>query len=235
MLRPVTRSVNGRRVQRPAIGGRRRGPVRGPEAQRAVPGAVAPGLAVPGPVPSPGPPAPGAAEVGVPVVAGAPVVPGAAVVPGVALAPGGTGVGPAAIGGGGTHVDRVTAFVSSVTAALRASARPSSVAPVVIVIAVSARMFPTKLEDVPIVAELPTCQKTLHAWADPISSTRLAEAVSRVEPAWKMKTAFGSPPPSRVRVPLSPIVGAVYTPAGSVRPTRSAGTAAVDARPAAST
>ncbi len=45
----------------------------------------------------------------------------------------------------------------------------------------------------PSVAELPICQKTLQAWAPPVSSTRLLEAVVSVEPIWKMKTALGSP------------------------------------------
>jgi hypothetical protein len=52
---------------------------------------------------------------------------------------------------------------SNVTAPLRASTLPSTVALVVKVIEVKAIMFPTKTEPVPIVAELPTCQKTLHA------------------------------------------------------------------------
>ncbi len=56
----------------------------------------------------------------------------------------------------------VILLVSKVTAALRASARPKSVAPVFIEIAVSARMFPANCVDVWIVAELPTCQNTLQ-------------------------------------------------------------------------
>ncbi len=50
-------------------------------------------------------------------------------------------------------------------------------APVVAEIDVRARMLPTKVELVPSVAELPTCQYTLHGWAPLISTTRLAEAV----------------------------------------------------------
>jgi hypothetical protein len=46
--------------------------------------------------------------------------------------------------------------VSSVTAPFRASALPSRFTPVVIVIDVSARMFPLNTEFVPRVAELPT-------------------------------------------------------------------------------
>ena len=69
---------------------------------------------------------------------------------------------------------------------------------------VSARMLPVKAVDVPIVAELPTFQKTLQDWAPPVSSTRLPEPVVRLDPAWKTNTASGSPPALRVRSPLSP-------------------------------
>jgi len=56
----------------------------------------------------------------------------------------------------------VIVFVSRVTAPLRASMRPSTVAAVTSVIDVSARMEPRKVVLPPIVAELPTCQKTLQ-------------------------------------------------------------------------
>ena len=52
-------------------------------------------------------------------------------------------------------------LVSSVTAPFRASALPFSVAPVVSVMSESASMLPLKVELVPSVAELPTCQKML--------------------------------------------------------------------------
>ena len=52
-------------------------------------------------------------------------------------------------------------LVSNVTAPLRARALPFSVAPVVRVMSESARMLPLKVELVPSVAELPTCQKML--------------------------------------------------------------------------
>jgi hypothetical protein len=97
-------------------------------------------------------------------------------------------------------------FVSKVTAPLRASSLPATVAPVVAVIDVRARMLPAKLEPVPRVAELPTCQKTLHAWAPLMKTTRLAEAVISVDSVWKMKTASGSPWPSSVRSPVMPKV-----------------------------
>ena len=61
------------------------------------------------------------------------------------------------------HVGVVMVFESKVTAPFRASTRPLTCAPVVSVTDVKARIFPLKAELVPSVAELPTCQKTLHA------------------------------------------------------------------------
>ena len=95
--------------------------------------------------------------------------------------------------------------MSSVTAPFSARARPSTVTPWVTVMLVRARIVPANVEPVPSVAELPTCQKTLHDWAPLIRLTTLDEAVMRVDPAWKTKTELGSPPPSRVTVPVRPI------------------------------
>lgn len=92
----------------------------------------------------------------------------------------------------------------SVTAPLRASARPFTVTPLLIEIDVNARIVPINTEDVPSVAELPICQKTLHACAPLMSFTWLADAVVSMEPTWKMKTALGSPWASSVSVPVSP-------------------------------
>ena len=80
-------------------------------------------------------------------------------------------------------------LLSSVTAPLRASSLPSTVAPVFSVIDVRARIVPLKFVVVPSVAELPTCQKTLHGEAPLTSFTWLADAVISVDAAWKMKTA----------------------------------------------
>jgi hypothetical protein len=77
----------------------------------------------------------------------------------------------------------VIVFVSRVTDPLRASIRPIEVAPVCRVMDVNARMVPRKLVAVPIVAELPICQNTLQDLAPLVSSTRLLDAVVRVEPA----------------------------------------------------
>jgi hypothetical protein len=46
----------------------------------------------------------------------------------------------------------------------------------------------------------------LQLWASFLRTTLLEDAVVSEEPAWKMKTAVGSLPPSRIRVPESPIV-----------------------------
>jgi hypothetical protein len=73
--------------------------------------------------------------------------------------------------------------LSSVTAPLRASTRPSTVTPVVTVAEVRAMSVPTKPEPVPSVAELPTCQYTLHACAPFSRITLLLDAVTTVEPA----------------------------------------------------
>ena len=68
---------------------------------------------------------------------------------------------------------------------------------------VSAMSVPTKPECVPSVAELPTCQYTLHAWAPFSRTTLLPDAVTTVEPAWKINTALGLPAPLSVTVPVS--------------------------------
>jgi hypothetical protein len=91
------------------------------------------------------------------------------------------------------HADAEMVSVSRVTAPFLASTRPLTVTLLVTVMSCNARIVPRKLEPVPRVAELPTCQKTLQGWAPLINVTWLAEAVVRVEPAWKTKTAFASP------------------------------------------
>jgi hypothetical protein len=80
-----------------------------------------------------------------------------------------------------THDGSVKMFVSRVTAPLRASRRPSMRAFVVAVIEVRASTVPTKVELVPSVAELPTCQKTRHAFAPLIRVMVLDDDVINVE------------------------------------------------------
>ena len=96
-------------------------------------------------------------------------------------------------------------------------------------------MLPAKTVDVPSVAELPRSQKTLHACAPLTSRTRLADAVVSVEPAWKTKTALGSPCASSASSPVSASDDPDrYTPGASVVPPRSAGAGTGGVRPAAS-
>jgi len=96
-------------------------------------------------------------------------------------------------------------FVSRVTAPFRASARPCRLTPLFSVIDVSASMFPLKIEFVPRVAELPTCQKMFLAWAPPASTILVSESVMSVEPILKIQTAFALPWASRVRIPFAPV------------------------------
>jgi hypothetical protein len=63
-------------------------------------------------------------------------------------------------------------------------------------------MVPDMTELVPRVALLPTCQKTLAAFAPFIKTTLLFGEVIRVDPILKIKTAFGSPWPSKVTGPV---------------------------------
>jgi hypothetical protein len=125
---------------------------------------------------------------------------------------------------------------SRVTAPVLASARPVMVSPVVAVIDASARMVPVKVDPVPRVAELPTCQKTLQAWAPLTRSMLLAESVVSVEPAWKMKTALALPCASSVsEPPTSSDDDALYTPGPKVWPAPTKSPTEADAvRPAAS-
>lgn len=109
------------------------------------------------------------------------------------------------VSGTGTPVlqsGAVIILLSRVTAPLRASKRPSTVAPVIAVMDVKARMFPAKSVPVPRVAELPTWKKTLQALAPLSRVTILLEAVMNVEPIWKIKTELGFPWPSSVRFPV---------------------------------
>ena len=91
----------------------------------------------------------------------------------------------AVVGGvvGLLHAGERNVSSSRVTAPLRARARPTTTVFVVTVIDVRAMIVPSKLEPVPSVAELPTCQNTLQAWASFTRLTLLEEAVIKVEAA----------------------------------------------------
>ena len=59
-----------------------------------------------------------------------------------------------------------------------------------------------KVEPDPRVAELVTCQKTLHELAPRMSFTELPDAVMRSDVDWKIQTEAGSFWPSSVSVPV---------------------------------
>src|ERR1700688_3926512 len=102
-------------------------------------------------------------------------------------------------------------LVSIVRAPLKVTAparrRPFTVAPLTTVIEVSARMVPSRSHPPPMVAELPTIQKTFSAFALLIRRTLQLGlvSVSVGDPPelgiWKTQTALGSPCASRVRFP----------------------------------
>lgn len=79
-----------------------------------------------------------------------------------------------------------------------ASRRPSTVAALSTEMLAEARMVPRNVEPEPSVAELPTCQNTLHDWAPLTSTTALPDPVVKVVPAWNTNTAPDLPPPSSV-------------------------------------
>ena len=81
------------------------------------------------------------------------------------------------------QVGTVMVLVSMVTAPVLARTRPVTVALVVSVIDVDARIEPLNWVVVPSVAELPTCQNTLHACAPFSRATTLPDAVVNVDPA----------------------------------------------------
>ena len=101
------------------------------------------------------------------------------------------------------HAEMETVLVSSVTEPFCARSLPWTVAPVMRVILVSAKTFPTKLVVVPSVAELPICQKTLQGLAPLISTTDEPLAVVRVLPILNTQTAAELPPASRVSGPVN--------------------------------
>jgi hypothetical protein len=102
--------------------------------------------------------------------------------------------------------NKPTVFVSRITCPFIASSLPETEAPVTSVIVSTAIMVPSKTDDFPRLAELPTIQKTLPACAPLIRFTALKSAVVIVLPAINMNTEPPSPPPSRVSVPVIPNV-----------------------------
>ncbi len=77
-----------------------------------------------------------------------------------------------------------------------------------------------------------TCQNTCDALAPLTRSTLAPAAILSAPPTWKTKTAFGSPPPSRVSVPVfATAPAAEYKPGVSVTPARSPAIAVPALRP----
>jgi hypothetical protein len=77
-------------------------------------------------------------------------------------------------------------LLSNVTAPVLAKALPWRTAPVPSEMDARARMFPENVEEVPRVAELPTCQKTLAALAPLMRTTLLLVAVVSPLAIWKI-------------------------------------------------
>jgi hypothetical protein len=143
------------------------------------------------------------------------------------------------VGGGGVVVviggpGFAIGLESNVTAPVSAKALPISTAPVAIVTDAWARMVPLKVEYVPRVAELPTCQKMLAAVTPPVRTTLLPVPVVSELATWKIKTLFAAP--LSVRVPVMPSEDVdLYKPGGRVCPLRSPATVTgATFRPAAS-
>ena len=95
-------------------------------------------------------------------------------------------MGPSAVG-------RLPPAPLNVTAPTCASARPSRVEPVFIVMEAYAIMVPLKTEVVPRVAELPTCQKMFLACAPPVRMIWHPLATVSELAIWKTQTSFGPP------------------------------------------
>jgi hypothetical protein len=137
-----------------------------------------------------------AGDADVPGEADAPDAPGEADAPDEADAP-----GEASAIGAVKHAFVITSPIK-VTLPFRASAAPCIVTALAIVMDVRARIVPMKAEPDPRVAELVTCQKTLHELAPLMSFTELPDAVMRSDGAWMIQTEFGSFWPSSVSVPV---------------------------------
>src|ERR1017187_2696273 len=94
---------------------------------------------------------------------------------------------------GAAGIDRLPPSPLKVTAPFCASARPSKVELAFIEMEAYAMMVPLKTEEVPRVAELPTCQKTFLAWAPPVKMTLPLTATVSVLAIWKTQTSPGPP------------------------------------------
>src|SRR5664279_5023902 len=94
---------------------------------------------------------------------------------------------------GAAGIGRAPPSPLNVTAPFCASALPSSVELAFIVMDAYAIMVPLKTEEVPRVAELPTCQKMFLACAPPVKMTLPLTATVSVLAIWKTQTSSGPP------------------------------------------
>jgi hypothetical protein len=85
--------------------------------------------------------------------------------------------------------------------AVRAMAQPFNLYPVPNVMAVPARMDPSTMLPAPRVAAVPRAQITFSALAPLIRTILVPAAVTKVVPAMKKNSAFGSPPASKKTLP----------------------------------
>ena len=92
-------------------------------------------------------------------------------------------------------------FPAMVIDPVRASTRPSTVAPVFNVMDCIATTVPLNTLVVPNVAELPTCQNMLEAKAPPLNITLRPDVIVRVVAIWIINIASGLPFASNVRSP----------------------------------
>lgn len=139
-------------------------------------------------------------------VAGGIVAVGTAVAPRVAVGCGAAAVGVAlgvAVADPFAHSAEPMLLVSSVTAPLRANARPDTPAPVFSVMLVSARILPLNAVVVPIVALDPICQYTLHGEPPLMITTDEPLAVVSALPILKTKTASALPCALSVSAPVN--------------------------------
>ncbi len=119
-------------------------------------------------------------------------------------------------------IGRVTVLESRVMAAFSVITRPVHDVAAPRPTLVAAMSVPLKTVLAPTVAVDPTLQNTLRGLAPLIRVTAEAGAVVSVVPIWRMKMASGSPPASRVTVPVNwAAASKQWMPGISVSPPRS--------------
>lgn len=84
----------------------------------------------------------------------------------------------------------------------RPKSPPFEMAAVSSVTEAAAKTLPTKMLEVPSVADVPTCQYTWQANAPPLSTTLDPAAVIREVPIWKYQASLDEPVPTSVKAPV---------------------------------